>query len=193
MQSTFACILTFLVTMSFLSAQSAPCDVLSNGIDLQTKSYRIEIAPEQFFNHTPPEIKNELQSGNLIQCSGQIVKMDDEAALHLNLRINSQQAKEVYGSIHQQFILKVILIDGKEVKLNCFAGSQGVLSPDKSGYIYPIGYALPNRALKTLAKKEIDKIGIQWTTGYEEYIIYNVDFLMNQIACLQQASRKKPN
>ncbi len=173
--------------------QNHNCVFIQNGIDLQTKLYRTEVAPALFFNYTPPQIKNELQENNLIECAGQVVKVDNQAALHLNLRVNSKKAQTVYGEIKNQHILKFTLIDGKEITVKCFAGSNGVISNDKNSYIYPIGFELSNRDLRALGKKEIDKIGIQWSSGYEEYTIYEVDFLMNQIACLEQATQKKPN
>jgi len=40
---------------------------------------------------------------------------------------------------------------------------------------------------------EIDKIGIQWSSGYEEYTIYEVDFLTSQLSCLKQIKDQKPN
>gem|GEM_PF-4063952 len=113
-----------------LSAQRSKCSVLHDGIDLQTKTHRIEIAPTLLFNHTPPEIKNDLQEDNLMECNAQIVRIEGKASLHLNLRINSQKATSVYGEIAAGHMMKVILIDGKEVELNCYAGSKGVLSQD---------------------------------------------------------------
>ena len=33
-------------------------------------------------------------------------------------------------------------------------------------------------------KSELDKMRVVWRTGYEDYQIYHVDFLINQINCL---------
>ncbi len=181
------------VVTGHLYSQSTACGVLHDGIDLQTKTYRLELAPGMLFNYTPPEVKGDLQQDNLMKCQAQIVKIEDKTSLHLNLRINSLKAQDLYGSIDKANMMKIILIDGKEVKLNCYAGSPGVQTKNKKAFVYPIGYDLSNRDIKQLSKKEIDKIGIQWSSGYEEYIIYEVDFLMNQLACLKQVADQKPN
>ncbi|MFT4565547.1 MAG: hypothetical protein ACI9FN_000500 [Saprospiraceae bacterium] len=165
----------------------SPCDIVYNGIDLETKNHRIEIGRAMLFDHTPPEVKNELQEGNLIHAEGQIVQINNEAALHLNIRIDSKIAQKYYGSVETGNLLKITLLDGKEIKLKCYAGSSGVPTKDKSGFIYPLGYTLEKKQLKQLAKLETDKIGIQWSSGYEDYLIYEIDFFINQIECLQHA------
>ena len=175
------------------SAQNHSCEIITDGIDLQTKTYRVELGPSMLFNFTPPEVKNDLQEDNLMKCQAQIVKIEDKTYVHLNLRINSLMAQKIYGTIDKANIMKITLIDGKEIKLNCYAGSPGVASQNKKAYIYPVGFELTNRDIKQLSKKEIDKIGIQWSSGYEEYLIYEIDFFMNQLACLERVVNQKPN
>lgn len=183
----------FLIYGLNLGAQNLPCEIINDGIDLQTKTYRVELGPTMLFNFTPPEVKNDLQEDNLMKCQAQIVKVEDKTSVHLNLRINSLKAQDIYGSINKADIMKVTLIDGKEIKLKCYAGSPGVQTQNIKGFIYPVGYELSNRDIKQLSKKEIDKIGIQWSSGYEEYLIYEIDFFINQLACLDRVANQKPN
>ena len=37
---------------------------------------------------------------------------------------------------------------------------------------------------KELSDKEVDKVGIMWTSGFEEYDIYEVDFITKHLDCL---------
>ncbi len=183
----------FILLVVQISAQNIPCEIINDGIDLQTKTYRVELGPSMLFNFTPPEVKNDLQEDNLMKCQAQIVKVEDKISVHLNLRINSLKAQDIYGSIDKEGIMKITLIDGKEIKLMCYAGSPGVQTQNKKAYIYPVGYELSNRDIRQLSKKEIDKIGIEWSSGYEEYLIYEIDFFMNQLACLDRVANQKPN
>ena len=97
-----------------------------------------------------------------------------------------------YGEVVNDHILKITLLNGKEIQLRCYAGSKGVLNTEKSGYIYPLGYKVSKSDMRALKKMEVDKIGIQWSSGYEEYVIYEVDFFQNQISCLNQTTQR-PN
>ncbi len=172
---------------SFFVSNPSDCKIDFNGIDLETKIHRIEIAKSLLFNYTPPEVKNDLQQSNLMFVNGQIVQEGEQVALHLNIRINSKIAPQHYGAIQANSLLKITLINGREVKLKCYAASEGVLTREENGYIYPLGYNLDKKHLKQLARFEIDKLGLQWTSGYEEYPIYEVDFFINQISCLRHA------
>lgn len=171
--------------------QQSKCNIIHNGIDLQTKLKRIELGPQLIFNYSPPEVKNTLQEGNLMECTGQIVQVENDLFFNLNIRLNSLLSQERYGSVESEALLKIILIDGKELELSCYAGSKGVATND-GAFIYAVGYNLSKRTMRQLMNKEIDKFGIQWTSGYEEYTIYEVDVLQNQIACLNRATQK-PN
>lgn len=185
-------IVFFTLKANVMYAQQA-CDIIYDGIDLSTKLYRTEVGPALLFNHTPPEVKNDLQMANLINTRGQIIRLEDKTSLHLNIQVNSLVARKVYGSIDKGGLLKISLIDGKEIELRCYAGSSGVATKDEKGFIYPVAYELSGRQVKQLSKTEIDKVGLQWTSGYEEYVIYEVDFLMHQLSCLEQAKEKKTN
>lgn len=172
-------------------SQQSKCNIMYNGVDLQTKEKRIELAPSLIFNYSPPEVKNSLQEGNLIACKGQLLRVEDDLLFHMNIRVNSLLAPKEYGQIDVDNIVKIILINGKEIEMKCYAGSAGIKS-DEGAYIYPVGYKMSTRIKNQLSGKEIDKIGIQWSSGYEEYIIYEVDFFQNQIKCLNRAIQK-PN
>ena len=167
--------------------QQSDCEIIENGIDLQTKKHRIEIGRRTLLRHTPPEIKDQLLEQNLLNVVGHLIQEDEDLAVHLNIRVNSLIAQDHFGSIDQGFKLNITLLDGKTIDLICFAGSPGVLASDQAGYIYPVGYGISTRQLKQLSRLEIDKIGMQWSSGYEEYPVYEVDFFLNQIACLNRA------
>ncbi len=177
-------------TMGWIFSQE--CNILHHGIDLQTKSFKTEIAPGHLFNFSPPELKNDLQQDNLMNCRGQFVQIDNEKSLNLNIQLNSLLAQERYGTIERDFILKITFLNGKDVELKCIAGSKGVLSNKGKAYVYPVAYSVTGRVAKSLSKNLVDKIGIQWSSGYEEYAIYEVDFFTNQLQCLNQ-TLQKPN
>lgn len=185
------CVFGFLLFFPLALNGQSDCEVVFDGIDLQTRNYRVEISPNLLFNYTPPQLKNDLKQDNLMNCDAQIVSIEGKPSLHMNLRVNSLQAVKHFGSVEKNHLLKVILVNGKEIELKCYAGSKGVLVQDQKAYIYPLGYTLTNKDLKNLKKKDIDKIGIQWSSGYEEYPIYEVDFFINQIACLEGTIQKR--
>ena len=65
------------------------------------------------------------------------------------------------------------------------------LNVQQNAYIYPISFPLERSHLRALSRMEIDKIGIQWSSGYEEYTVYELDFFIKQIECLRQTTPKQ--
>ena len=164
------------------------CKIIFDGVDMKTKERRKEIAPARFFTFTPPELRNVLKEDNLLMGTAQLLRVEDQVYLNLNITINSLLANSQYGSIDHGNVLNIIFIDKNEIKLKCVGPSQGVLSQDRKSYIYAVAYLLPKAERRSLSKKEIDKIVIHWSSGYEEYIIYEVDLILSQIRCLQKIS-----
>ncbi len=162
------------------------CEIVFDGIDLSSKLYRKEIVPQKLFYFTPDEIKNNIQQGNLIEAFGQMMRVEDNYYLNLNLSLYSKKASEQYGSIDKGSSLHVKMINGQSYKIPCRAGSYGQKVNFQKNYIYPVSYSIDKSLSKKLTKSEIDKIGIEWSSGYEEYVIYELDFFINQIACLNR-------
>ncbi|MEL6390092.1 MAG: hypothetical protein AAFQ02_08000 [Bacteroidota bacterium] len=181
------------VTLLFISNLCIPsqqnCDIRFEGIDLSTKKYRVEMVPAYFFSYTPVEIKNDLLTENLITTTAQLTQIEDDIQLRLRVEVASKQARSVYGGISAGSVLVITLINEDELRLQCEVGSQGRFNDLETGFIYEMSYALDRRSIKKLQKAEIDKLALQWTSGLEEYTIYEVDLLLNQLTCLQSVTR----
>ena len=183
-------IVSFLLitTLSLIEPRLNPpiCNVAYDGIDLKTKLYTKEMAPQFLFSYTPRELKNELQQENLLKAHAQMMKIEDQMYLNLNLEIYSKTAATQYGAIEKGTKLVVKTIDGKSFDLICRAGSSGQRVAFDKTYLYSVSYDIDKSTVRGLQKAEIDQIGIQWGSGFENYDIYEIDFFINQIACLNQ-------
>lgn len=162
------------------------CTVIYDGIDLKTKKYRKELAPEHLFYYSPQVLKNDLQAENLLKAQAQLLKIEEKVYFNINVEIYSHHAALRYGEVKPGDILSITTIDGKSYKLLCKTGSKGEKSKKDNSYIFALSYEIDKSSVKSLQKMEIDHLGIQWSSGYEEYTIYEVDFLTKQIACLNQ-------
>ncbi len=166
------------------SDNPAPCSMAYDGIDLKTKLYTKIMSPAHFFYYTPQELKNDMQTNNLLECKAQLTQIEDQVYLNLNLITFSEKAAREYGSIEMGNILKIKTIDNKTHEIQCRAGSNGQRLNHENKYLYSVSYTLEKSDIKGLLKSEIDKIGIQWSSGFEEYTIYEIDLIKNQLTCL---------
>lgn len=163
------------------------CQFAYNGIDLQSKQMRRELIPETLFRFTPPELKNDLMDQNLLEVDAQLAQIDKEYFLNLNLKLNSARAKQQYGHISNGYILRIRLISGDLVELRAGNSADGHVDGNKNLGIYAVQYALGRGQLNQLSRKDVDKISLQWSSGLEEYTVYQTDFFIRQIKCLNQA------
>jgi hypothetical protein len=77
------------------------------------------------------------------------------------------------------------LINDETVSLYNLKTNAGHIDPYTGYTIFSGQYALGKAELKALGSAELDKMRVLWATGYEDYDIYQVDFLMDQINCLK--------
>lgn len=164
----------------------APCAYLFDGIDMDAKLHKKEMYPSRWWSYTPPEVKNTLQEEDLIKTSLQLIKVENKTYLNLNLELYSATAAKQYGAIDKGTQLIIKTINGREYKLQCRAGSGGKYISDTKRYLYAVSYPLTKKDIRGLSKSPIDRVGVQWASGYEEYTVYEVALLQNQLQCLNQ-------
>ena len=61
----------------------------------------------------------------------------------------------------------------------------GTLNPLKKSVVYKPQYLIGSNQAKELSKGEVDRIRLVWSSGYEDYEIYELDFFINQFRCLE--------
>lgn len=165
--------------------QRPPCTLIHDGIDIQTKEYRKETAPQFFFHYTPPTIKNDMQTDNLLEAEAKLLQLHESYYLELNIHLFSQRAARQYGEIETGSLLQLTLINGQKHKIKSLSLAQGIFDPESRHVTYAVSYMLDKSAIKAMSKYEIDQIGIQWSSGYEEYVIYEIDLIKNLLTCLE--------
>ncbi len=162
------------------------CEIIFNGHDKNLKKQRKETAPSFFFSYTHPKLKSYFKSKDYLDCEASIMTLGAYQYLNIFITIASKDAKKNYGSVERGTMMRITLINGEVVYLNAANTDHGTLQPYTGHTNYKVSYELNADQLKNFEKNEIDKVGIIWSTGFEEYDIYEVDQLMNQIRCLKK-------
>ncbi len=165
-------------------AQTNPCTIDFEGIDLETKTFKKQLAARTIIQHTPPQLKNDLQQKDLIIGTAFIYQHEQDFFLHLSLKINSPKAQSLYGFIPDGSQMKITTVNNDEVLIRIPYEVQADMQPDRAAYTYYINAPLDSKTRRQLQKSEIDKWGFVFSSGYEEYVIYQVDFFIDQIGCL---------
>lgn len=156
------------------------------GIDPESQKERIDMKPEHFFGYTHPKLESLFKNADFLECKSHLKSFGGYYFLVLDIKIASKKANATYGSITQGNLLRLEMIDGSRLYLKSTKNSNGHIEALTGNTIYNAIYGLDKSHLKTLQKLEIDKVGIIWSTGFEEYEVFKVDFLMHQSNCILQ-------
>ena len=182
---------TVLIIASFsigLNAQqTAPkhCDVKFEGIDQSIDQYVKELEKEALFIFTPDAFKSMLVDYPLVEGDGALITTGGYTYFELSLKVNSSRARKDYGYIEKGNLIKFFLLDGTSFYSNSLGNAMPKLSEDRKATHYVVSCNIDKEEMKMLNKSYIDKIGVIWSKGYEEYEIYNPDFFINQLNCIQ--------
>ncbi len=166
-----------------------PCELAYDGVDEFTGKRRWEMPKQIFFTHTSDRLKPFFKEKNHITVEGFISGASGNGGiyyLNLNIIILSEMAQREFGVLEKGSILTLKLINGSNVKLFNTKTSTGTLDKVEKRVAYRAQYMINSDNLKSLRKSEIDKARIVWGTGYEDYEVYNLDFFIDQLNCLEK-------
>lgn len=174
-------------TNTFLFPPKAECQYYFNGIDEFTGKKRKDLEAQVLFYYTDERLRPYLKRKDYLTCSAYLSSLEGGYNyITLEISIASKNAKEEYGGISKGSIFSILTLEGTTVKLQANKSDQGVYNSLQEKYVYKGQYPVSGSVKKKLATEAIDRIRISWDRGYEEYEVYEVDFFIDQFACLSK-------
>ncbi len=164
---------------------SKKCQIAFQGIDSFSGKKRKDLSPALFFSHTDSRMQKFFLDKDMLECNAYLSAIGGgNVFLSLNITIATETAKTSYGSIEKGSLLSLKLLNGENINMTNNQTDPGFLDPIAKTTTYKVTYMIPTQHVKTLQKNEIDLVRIVWGTGYEDYEIYETDFIMEQMTCL---------
>ncbi len=161
------------------------CEFTFHGIDEFTNTPKKELREELFFSFTDARLKPYLKDRDYISCKGYLSSIAGGFRyLTLIYTIASKNASREYGYIKNGSLLNLKLLDGATVSLFTQSENQGILDPRTGDTVYKVRYPIDYQKEKVLTRSGIDKVRVVWSSGYEDYEVFNIDFFANQLKCL---------
>lgn len=160
------------------------CKVAFEGID-QVENIRVkEMEFEHLFSFTPSDLKRQFGFKNLLECDGQIRRVEGQLMLKANIRINADKARGSYGLLQNGTLMRIILSDGTTIYLYNIKKNKGKIYAKENYTLYRGYFLIDEKDIKILKKYDVERIGIVWSAGYELYDMYNMDFFKRQLVCI---------
>lgn len=138
-----------------------------------------------FFEYTPKVMRSYLDEKAFITAYVSTFHIQGRFYLNLIVDVASDKARQTYGYINSNGQLMLQLVNGDIYTLKSTGSSTGNLMSNGKFTRYDVAYSMDPRMIKQLEKYPLNKIRLVWSTGYEDYDIYFVDVLKDQLTCLQ--------
>ena len=163
------------------------CNVVFDGVDDFSGKKRKEIGKESLFSYTADEMRPYFKDKDYIKCEAYLSSLSGGFKfLSLEITIASENAQRDYGIIEKGSILNIKLMDESNIKLFNNKTDVGILNELDKSVTFQAQYVVSSGDEKILRKTEVDKIRLIWSSGYEDYEIYDLDFFINQFRCLNE-------
>ncbi len=170
------------------TSQPYACVYETDTTDLATRLTRRELAPSILFTHTDPDLRPYFKDKELITCRGRLSMIGPYMYFTIEFQIASSHSQSNFGSLQEGSLLRLKLMNDTNVSLYNLKTDEGRIDPYTGYTIFVAQYAIGKQEMKSLRSSELDKMRVMWSTGFEDYDVYNIDLLINQINCLM--SRK---
>ncbi len=163
------------------------CRIIFNDYDETLSAHRKETASLHWFALTHPMMRPVLKEKDYLTGKVAVLSIGKDHFLSLNINIGSKDADKAYGYVEKGSEMRISLINGRNILLKSSNRADGKVFTLQNQVNYNIVYKLKKDEIKGLIGKEVDKIGIMWSSGFEEYEVFQVDLLMNHLNCLNNA------
>lgn len=143
----------------------------------------LALRPEILLKYTPDVLRKYMGGQAYITGRAFIATEPGITYLQLHLEFATEQALRQYGNLGKSILL-IRLINGKEVRLVANRFDQGMADPELKKSTMSGIYYVDKPGERLLADTPVDRIRLIFATGYEDFVIYNVDFFTRQLACI---------
>lgn len=167
-----------------LNPPARNCEVAYEGIDSKTGNFRKDLTQEFLFSHTDDRLRAYLKDKEYLRCEGHFSANGGYRYLMLEFTFAYPNAREAYGFIEKGSILTIMMLNGDYVNLRSGVMDRGSYDTETELLTYRVHYPIDRSQMNYLKTSEVDAIRVFWSSGFEEYEVFQLDFFSNQLKCI---------
>lgn len=167
-----------------LNPPTTPCEIAFEGIDPKSGSYRKDLGQEFLFSHTDDRLRVYLKDKEYLRCEGYFSANGGYRYLMLEFTFAYPNAREAYGFIEKGSILTIMMLNGDYVNLRSGVMDRGSYDTESELLSYRVYYPIDRSQMNYLKNSEVDAIRVFWSSGFEEYEVFQLDFFSKQLKCI---------
>ncbi len=168
------------------NAPSPGCRIAFEGVDPELRQYRRDVQKQTFFTYTDERLRRFLKDKEYLRCEGYATSIGGYRFISLQFSFAYPNAREAYGFIEKGSILTIKLLDGNFINLRSGKMDRGSYNTQTGVLTYSVHYPIDRSQINLLRQSEVDSVLVFWSSGYEEYEVFEIDFFINQLTCLEK-------
>lgn len=161
-----------------------PCQLAFEGNDPESGQYLRASTSELLFTHTDETLRPYLEGKEYLSATANIQSKGGYRYLIIRLTFANPNALQTYGYLDKGSLLSIHLLDGNFIHLRAAKVANGTWDEKRRELYYEVVYPIDRSMISTLRQSDLDYIQLFWSSGFEEYDIYQVDVLQRLLGCL---------
>jgi hypothetical protein len=168
----------------FMNTPAPDCAIAYEGKDEFTGKMKRETMPARFFTHTDDIMRKALMDKDFMTCDITGTKVENSRYTYLNFTITilSKDIQRSIGFLDKGTPISFVFVNGNKVTLFANKTDIGVVDIDKGTTTYRA--QMTAESITDMTNSELDYVRVNWTSGYEDYEIFDVDVMKNLFNCL---------
>ncbi len=168
----------------------ARCKVIFEGKDEFSGKYRKELSPVTVFSYTDVSMKKFYEKDDFLTCEAYFSVIENSYKyLTFQFTMASENVQTSYGWLEKDNLIQIRFLDGSTLNLYNTRTDRGTVNTATHSTSYRAYCVIGSREEKMLLNAEADAIRVQWSTGTEDYEIFDVDIFSDQVRCLTEKTK----
>ena len=170
-----------------ITPPSPSCKIAFDGIDEFSGKRRKETETLPLFQFTDETMKKYYEGEDFMSCEANISALESGYKyITFIFTFASDNVEASYGWLEKDNQLIIKFLDGKILTLYNTRTDRGTVDNVNRKTTYKAICTIGSGEEKALLKGEVDALRVLWSTGTEDYEIFDVDFFANQLKCINK-------
>lgn len=171
------------VTTRLISREPAPCS--SSLAPARPNAPKPVSYPTLFFTHTDENLRPFLDGKEYLRANAWTSRDErGDRYLHVRYTFANPNVLTSYGYLAKNSSLSLHLLNGRHLSLQAAQQAVGIIDHGRREVNYDATYLLPRGAAAELRNQALDYIRVFWSSGFEQYEVYQVEVLRRLMECL---------
>ncbi|TVQ50674.1 MAG: hypothetical protein EA362_01785 [Saprospirales bacterium] len=167
------------------------CRLVQTKSNIFDSSFLLRTESEHLTFHLPAEMRVHRRGRPMLSIDSHFEVREGGKFMVLDIILQIPSARRSMGGIRKNRPIRIEMLNGEIVNLQIINEDTGTFFQDLNEVHFRAVAPLSRKDYQILAENEIDRLRIQWDSGYQDYEVFDIKVLQHQINCINQSLSKK--